>query len=224
MAIYVKCSSCGESYNELIHDRCPNCGSELSDVIPSELRRYDDNKLSESEKSDSTTTQNETNDETNSQLPFVEIQEFYSDVYNLIFKKDKKNWKLLLLMISELVIGFALTYVGSILSAHSTLYRGSTAGVFASLTGMVALMHSFHSIIKFTILSIIGRRENQKTKQWTNRVLFITELVLGFIIIIIIAITGLDDVFVVLGLGLVIGAIWSLVKYLTRSRVKRKIK
>ena len=34
--------------------------------------------------------QNETNEETNSQLPFVEIPEFYSDVYNLIFKKDKK--------------------------------------------------------------------------------------------------------------------------------------
>ena len=131
---------------------------------------------------------------------------------------------LLLLMISELVIGFALTYVGSILIAHSTLHRGSTAGVFASLTGIVALMHSFHSIIKFTILSIIGSWKVQKTKQWTTIVLFISEIVLGIIIIIIITITGIDDVFGVLGLGLVIGAIWSLVKYLTRNRVKRKIK
>ena len=37
--------------------------------------------------------------------------------------------------------------------------------------------------------------EVQKTKQWTTIVIFITELVLGFIIIIIIAITGIDDVF-----------------------------
>ena len=224
MAIYVKCSSCGELYNELIHDRCPNCGSELRDVIPSELRRYDDNDLSESKRTDSTITQNETNDETNSQQPFNEIPEFYSDVYNLIFKKDKKNWKLLLVMIAELLIGFAFTYVGYILIAHNTLYRGSTAGMFASLIGIVALMHSFHSIIKHSILSIIRRKKDQKTEQRTSIVLFITELVLGLIIIIIIAFTGIDDVFVVLGLGLVIGAIWSLVKYLTRNRVKRKMK
>ena len=73
MAIYVKCSSCGELYNELIHDRCPNCDSELSEAIPSELRRYNDNKISEREMSASVIIQNETNEETNSQLPFVEI-------------------------------------------------------------------------------------------------------------------------------------------------------
>ena len=127
-------------------------------------------------------------------------------------------------MIAEFLFGFVFTYVGYILIAHNTLHRGSTAGVFSSIVGIVALMHPFYSIIKYSILSIIGKMEVQKTKQWTTIVMFITELVLGFIIIIIIAITGIDDVFGVLGLGLVIGAIWSLIKYLTLNRVKREIK
>lgn len=244
MAIYVKCSSCGEIYDELLNTKCPKCGCE--EIIK---MHYDDNKLVEGDSKDIKKYSDydlkhnegyedkiENNDDEfipKTPFPFTEVPVIFSSVYAYFFKNDNeiKYGKLLLIVLAELLLGIVLAAIGYFydLWFEERTYelgvgsrRGSRGGMLFMYTGVAAIAHSFYSIVKYTGLHFIGKMKVQRSEQWTRLILFFIEVVLGATLIAIAVYVGLNSskekditgVLLLLGAGLVIGAVWSLIKYL----------
>lgn len=206
MAIYVKCSSCGEIFNELLNSKCPNCGCE--EVIK---MHYENDELVEGncletstksycyeEQSKDSGKQSLSHDDNEhtpiTTLLFTEVPPLFSSIYQHLCKTDKKieYGKMILIFIVELFIGIAFSAIGYIISlrfeerAHVlgiSSRGGSKGGTMFMFMGVAAIAHSFYSLVKYTSLFFIGKMEVQKSEQWIKLVLFFIEFFLGAIFI-----------------------------------------
>lgn len=253
MAIYVKCSSCGEIFNELLNSKCPNCGCE--EVIK---MHYEDNRLVEGDckniktYSDSIVEQPVNSEKQAEQpdnseyipktpFPYTEVPILFASVYEFFFKKDKeiKFWRILLIMFIELLIGIALVAIGYYISlefeerAHRLGVNsrgGSRGGALFMFMGVAAFAHSFYSLVKYTTLCIIAKKESLMSEKKVRLILFTTECLLGGLIIAIDALISQSPEWIgdteetvtfaigVIGFGLIIGAVVSLIKYYIKKQ------
>lgn len=197
-----------------------------------DIKRYSDYDLKHNEGYEDKIENNDDEFIPKTPFPFTDVPVIFSNVYEYFFKKDKeiKYKRLLLIMLIELAIGIAFFAIGYYVSlkfeerAHRlgiSSRGGSKGGMLFMYTGVAAIAHFFYSIVKYTGLHFIGKMKVQRSEQWTRLVLFFIEVVLGAILIAIAVYMHLnvrkksDTTFVLLflGAGLVIGAVWSLVKY-----------
>lgn len=253
MAIYVKCSSCGVIFNELLNSKCPNCGCE--EVIK---MHYEDNRLVEGDckniktSSDSIVEQPVNSEKQAEQpdnseyilktpFPSTVVPVIFSSVYQYLFKNDKeiKYRRLLLIMLIELVIGIICVIVGYFINLGMEEYNhnigvrsrgGSRTGTMFMYTGVAAFAHSFYSLVKYTTLCIIAKKESLMSEQKVRLILFTTECLLGGLIIAIDALISRSPEWIgdteetitfaigVIGFGLIIGAVVSLIKYYIKKQ------
>lgn len=204
MAIYIKCPSCGKEYNELVENKCPHCGCERP--------------ISEGNE----TTRNSKSEQEINNIPFtLEVPSFFSGIYNTFFNDGKLSVnRLLIISTIEAVVGIVIMLLGYFLALGTGTEKGPG---MLMLAGGVVFMHAFYSLTKHSILLVLEKKNIQKPEKWTRYLLFSIEFVLGVIIIAIGV--WLDDVFehpgsntwllyvLLIGAGLVVGSICSLIKY-----------
>lgn len=254
MAIYVKCSSCGEIYNELTTSQCPKCGCgqaiKLKYNKQYELVEDEEQDLRNSNESEAESESNHQEPEREyipqTPFPFTEVPVLFANVYEHFFKKDKeiKFWRLLLIFLIELAIGILIVLIGYFISlelderAHRLGFDsrgGSRGGSIFMIIGVAAYAHAFYSIVKYSTLYIIGKRNSLMSESKVRLVLFLVVFLLGSLI------TGIDAFISrspewkgdteetitmaigFIGFGLIIGSVWSLIKYIIMSRRKNKI-
>lgn len=203
MAIYIKCPSCGKEYNELTENKCPHCG--YAKPITEEIV----NTKSSSE-------------EDTTQRPFpLEVPMLFSGIYNAFYTDHELSAKrLFATAFVEAIVGVVIALLGYAFALFTDTERGPALIMWV---GVIVVMHALYSLTKHGVLLVIEKKQIQKSEKWTRYVLFVTEVVLGGVFIAI----GLmlDDIvdrpganswilwILLLGAGLVVGAIWSLIKY-----------
>lgn len=205
MAIFIKCPSCGEEYNELIENKCPNCG------CPRPVEETE----SKDTKSDKTTEQSLCID---GDVPYpFEFVGIFGAVYSYFSKDGKINvLKIILISLVEALIGVAFTLCGWGLSL--TGLKKAPALFF--FIGIPVCAHAFYALVKYVSLRIIGRKSSKYSEKTVRWILFFIEILVGAVQILIAYLIALADskdnwviVFALLGIGIIIGGIWSIIKY-----------
>lgn len=205
MAIIIKCPSCAEEYDELIENKCPNCGCPKPVGEAEKSVTESDGSLEQSLYIDGDVPH-----------PF-ELVGLFGAIYSHFSKDEKINvLKIILISLVEALIGVVFTLCGWGLSLTG-LKRAPAMFFFI---GIPVCAHAFYALVKYVSLRIIGRKGAKYSEKTIRWFLFFIEVLVGAVLIfisyLIESVDGNDDwvtVFILLGIGIIIGGIWSIIKY-----------
>ena len=207
-----KCSNeeCGFTFNVDV-DKCPFCGSPCM-IIEQDKSSSESKVLVEGE------------------LPFpIEIVGYFGALYGAFATDGKiKLYKVILISLVEALIGVVLFILGM------PLLKGGlekVASFFFIIPGMVAVTHAFYSLVKYCSLIYLGRKKMSLSESSTRWIIFLIEFIVAAVFV---AITTwiekitpnvhdwLTSVLFMLGVGTLIGGIWSIIKYYIRRNKVNK--
>lgn len=196
----VKCSNeeCGHSFNVDV-DRCPFCGS------PCE-------KVEQTDKKSGVQVEGE--------LLFpIEIVGYFGAIYGAFTTDGRiKIHKVILISLAEALLGVVLFIIGWPLLKGGLV---KVAAYFFMIPGMAAILHGFYSLVKYCSLNYLGRKKMSLSEPSARWVIFLIEFVIGatFTVVPVIWITSdWGGVPCMLGIGLLIGGICSIIKYYLRRK------
>jgi len=205
MAIIIKCPSCGEEYNELVENKCPNCGCSKPVIDAEEKDAENDESPEQSLHIDGDVPQ-----------PF-ELVGLFGAVYSNFSKDGKINViKIIIISLVEALIGVVLTLCGWGLSLAG-LERAPAMFFFI---GLPVCAHAFYALVKYVSLRLIGRNGSKYPEKTIRWILFLIEMLVGAVLLLISYLIDSADgeedlafIFLLLGIGIIIGGIWSVIKY-----------
>lgn len=209
--VQIKCSNeeCGHTF-DYNAKRCPFCGTPVTDACK---------KVEQ--------PNNESGILVDGKLPFpLEIVGYFSLIYGAFATNGRiKLYQIILISLVEALIGVVLIILGWLLSAGTGL---SKAPGLLFMIGIPIVTHAFYSLVKHGSLSYIGKKNMNLSESFTRWILFLIEFIIGIVFLAIsIWIDNTDPtpgdnnwtpIFSILGIGMLIGGIWSIIKYFRRRK------
>ncbi len=220
----VYCQECGKEI-PIDGEKCPFCNASLAWIHDNSYEAPDEiicaTPLSESTKEENPQKEDENNGKTivETNLPFpLELTGLFGAIYNSFATNGKiKIVKMLLVSVVEASIGVVFVLLGYLLSLGTGLQKGPA--IFYIVGGPI-ICHSFYSIVKYGTLCIVAKVSPNSSEIKTRLIVWFIDFIIGAIFILISV--GLDnsstrdlcEVFVFLGIGVIIGGIISIIKWI----------
>lgn len=152
-------------------------------------------------------------------LPFpLELTGLFGAIYNSFATNGKiKIVKMLLVSIVEASIGVVFVLLAYLLSLGTGLKKGPAVFYFV---GVPVICHSFYSVVKYGTLCIVSKVSPNSSEIKTRVIVWLIEFIIGAIFILISfeldkpSTRDLCGVFIILGVGIIIGGIISIIKWI----------
>lgn len=191
-----------------LFEKCPICGCNLPNDLPVEIVKND----------------NYTDDESVNDEPMQYISSHSQfevpTLYYLFFKDKGFNFgRLLATCLIEAVAGAIIVGIAFLLNPFEDyLARGMWV---LAIGGIILVLHSFYTLIKYSVLLLLEMINVSISEMTTRFILFFTEILFGALFILLSMqlhysadiSEDVENAFDLLGAGLIVGAIWSLIKY-----------
>lgn len=198
-----------------LFEKCPICGCNL----PNDLPPVEIVKPVEIEKDDNYSEDESVNSEP---LQFISSHsQFEVPILFYPFFKDKgfNYGRLLVTCLIEVVAGAIIVGLSFLLNPFED-HLASGMWVLA-VGGIILVLHSFYTLIKYSVLLLLEKINACISEMTTHFILFFTEILFGAMFILLSmqlhycadVSEDIENAFDLLGVGLIAGAIWSLIKY-----------